>query len=232
ATVTNKNGAITGSADFYAWGLFAPRIGGQSNQTADIRAVGVQSFPSDGVMVFALNTYERWSNPSSNEFDIYVDVDGDGKPYYVVIAADDGAVNTGTTNGRLGSFVLDLKSGAVTEAFIVQAPTDGSTALIPVLFSQLCNSGSPCLGSRLAYEVVGFDLLNGGSKAVPGVAKFNVSSSSVSTGDFVSVAPGATGTSTVTVNSTEAAQTPALGLMVVTLDNKSGADEAQLIPLK
>ena len=45
------------------------------------------------------------------------------------------------------------------------------------------------------------------------------------------VAPGGTGTSTVTVNSTEAAQTPALGLMVVTLDNKSGHEEAQLIPI-
>jgi hypothetical protein len=44
--------------------------------------------------------------------------------------------------------------------------------------------------------------------------------------------PHLTGTSTVTVNSAEAAQTPALGLTVVTLDNKSGGDEAQLIPLK
>lgn len=239
ATITNKNGAISGDADFYAWGLSASQVGGQSNQTADIRAVGVQSFPlssSQAILVFAVNTYDRWSSPSSNEFDIYVDVNGDGNPDYVVFGADEGAVTTGTFNGQMRGFVLDLRTKAVTVSpFLSTAPTDGSTAEIAVVATQLCRSGSPCLNqsnARIAYQAIGFDVLNGGSKAVPGVAKFNVWSSSVSTGDFVSVAPGASATSTVTVNSTEAAKTPALGLMVVTLDNQSGGDEAQLIPLK
>ena len=188
-------------------------------------------------MVFAVNTYDRWSSPSSNEFDIYVDVDRDGKPDYVAIGIDDGAVtNAGTFNGRLRGFVIDLKTGELTlNGFLAQAPTDGSTALIPILASQLCRPGSPCLSQqnpRIAYELVGFDLLNGGSKAVPGVAKFNVWSSAISTGDFVSVAPGASDASvSIKRDSTEFAQTPALGLMVVTVDNKSGADEAQLIPI-
>ena len=80
ATVTNKHGAIPASADFYAWGLQGQKVkGGKS--TNDIRAVGTQSFDWDGtqnLLVFAVNTYSRWSSPSSNEFDIGVDVDGDG----------------------------------------------------------------------------------------------------------------------------------------------------------
>ena len=199
----------------------------------------MQSSPvsaSQAFLVFAVNTYDRWSSPSSNEFDISVDVNGDGKPDYVVIGIDDGAVTAGTFNGQFRGFVLDLRTGGLTaNGFLSVAPTDGSTAEILVLANQLCASGSPCLSQsnpRIAYQAVGFDLLNGGSKALPGVAKFNVWSSSVSMGDFVSVAPGASGTSAVTVNSAEAAHTPALGLMVVTLDNKSGSDEAQLIPLQ
>ena len=44
------------------------------------------------------------------------------------------------------------------------------------------------------------------------------------------LSPKATDASTViSVNSAEAKLTPALGLMVVTFDNESGADEAQLI---
>ena len=66
-----------------------------------------------------------------------------------------------------------------------------------------------------------------------GSAKFNAWSSSISQGGFVTVAPGATDATTViSVNSAESNLTPALGVMVVTFDNKSGADEAQLIRVK
>ena len=238
ATVTNKNGAIAGDADFYAWGLSSKKNNDKTNETADIRAVGVQSLalsPTSQLLVFAVNTHDRWSSPSSNEFDIYVDVNGDGKPDYVVFGVDDGAVRTGDFTGVMGSFVQDLRTGAISTAGLAAAPTDGSTALIFAFVSQLCRTGSPCLSAsnpRLAYEVVGFDILNGGSKAVEGVAKFNAFSSSISQGAFLTVAPGASDSTTISVNGTEALQTPALGVMVVTLDNKSGDDEAQLIPVK
>ena len=85
----------------------------------------------------------------------------------------------------------------------------------------------------------GFDLANGGQKVVAGSAKFNAWSSSISfkqgtdPGGFATVAPGATdATVSVSVNSAESNLTPALGVMVVTSDNKSGADEAQLIRVK
>jgi subtilisin family serine protease len=239
ATVTNKNGAIPGDADFYAWGLSAKKSNNKTNETADIRAVGVQSFPlsaSQAIIVFAVNTYDRWSSPSSNRFDISVDVNGDGTDDYVVIGVDDGAVTTGRFNGRLRPFVLDLRTGILTlNNFLAIAPTDGSTALIPVLASQLCRPGSPCLSQanpRITYSAVGLDLLNGGFKAVPGVAKYNVWASSISQGDFLTVAPGANATTTISVNGAEALQTPALGVMVVTLDNKSGGDEADLLQVK
>src|SRR6266699_3020580 len=256
ATVTNKRGAIAGDADFYAWGIFDTRINrddeGDSEDgdhtgkpSNDVRAIGVQSFPPsaadpNGVLVFAVNTYNRWSNASTNEFDIYVDVNGDGIDDYVVVGADFGAVTTGTFDGRLGSFVFRLLpdgtfgSGSIN--FFALAPTDSSTALLPLLSSQLCVSGAPCLSAsspRFTYHAKSFDLANGGNKVVAGSAKFNAWSSSISQGGFVTVAPGATDATTViSVNSAESNLTPALGVMVVTLDNRSGADEAQLIRVK
>src|SRR5260221_1466055 len=143
----------------------------------------------------------------------------------------------------MGSFVFSKRSPGASIAFFASAPTDSSTVLLPVLSSQLCRKNEPCLcpsvlvcpagvppNPRLTYHAESFDLANGGSKVVAGSAKYNAWSSSISQGGFVTVAPGATDATTViSVNSAESALTPALGVMVVTFDNKSGADEAQLI---
>ena len=235
AKITNAGGAISGDADFYAWGLAGTKKG---DSTANIRAVGTQAFDWDGTqnfIIFAVNTTTRWSSPSVNEFDIYVDVNGDGVDDYIVVGVDQGAVTTGVFNGVMGAFVFSTHPGDNTFSinFLANAPTDSSTALLPVLTSQLCRAGQPCLNAdnpRISYRAVGFDLNNGGSFAVPGRAKYNVWSSSISMGGFETVAPGATNTNVVIgVDSAEWARTPAMGSMIVTYDNKAGAGEAQLI---
>jgi len=237
ATVTNKKGVIAGDADFYAWGLEDKKDKGKVSN--DIRAVGVQSFPIDAteaVVVFAVNTHDRWSNASTNEFDIGIDVDGDGIDDYTVIGFDDGAVRTGVFSGRMGTWVASTRSGGLTSASLATAPTDSSTALLVALASQLCRTGEPCLRAanpRITYNAVSFDLQNGGVDKVKGTAKYNVWASAIRQGDFATVAPGATDTSImISVDSAEWALTPAKGLMIVTYDNKSGADEAQLIDVK
>ena len=75
ATVTNT-GAGSGVADFFAWGL----VGGSSDVLGsdDLIAAGAASYPDDGVLVFAISTAKRWSNPTENEIDVFVDVNGDG----------------------------------------------------------------------------------------------------------------------------------------------------------
>jgi minor extracellular serine protease Vpr len=244
ATVTNRKGVVTGDADFYAWGLAADDTDEQS--AADIRAVGVQAFPfsaTQQLLIFAVNSHHRWSNAATNEFDILVDVDNDGVDDYVVVGVDQGAVQTGTFNGRMAAFVFSTRSPNATVNFFATAPTDSSSALLPVLSSQLCRlngpgpeDDEPCLSEanpRLTYQAVGFDLLEGGAKAVPGPARFNAWSSSISQGGFVSnLAPGGTGSVPISVNLEEWARTPAMGIMVVTLDNKSGENEAQLISVE
>lgn len=237
ATVTNRHGGIAGDADFYAWGLEDRKLPGRVSN--DVRAIGAQSFDWDGtqrLLIFAVNTHDRWSNASTNEFDILVDVDGDGVDDYVVVGVDQGAVTTGVFNGRMGAFVFSTRSAGASLNFLATAPTDSSTALLPLLTSQLCRSTEPCLSAanpRLTYRAVAYDLSNGGVKVVAGSARYNVWSSAISQGGFATVAPGATDASNViSVNSAEWKLTPAKGLMIVTLDNKSGREEAQLIEVE
>ena len=226
ATVKNGGGAIAGNADWYAWGLSDPQdIGGGS---ADVRSVGIQAFP--GVLAFAVNTWGSVSNWAQNEFDIYVDVNGDSTADYAVFSADVGLVTTGSSDGRTGSFSVDLRTGAVTINFLADAPFNGRAEVLPILVSQLCKSGSPCLSAtspRIEYVAYGFGR-DGSFDAVTGSAKFNAFTPSVSTGMFDTVAPGGMASETVAIDATEFALTPALGFMIVSHDNRA-VDEVQLI---
>ena len=238
ANLSNPSGPITGNADFYAWGIDSPE--NQALAANDVRGVGVQAFPfsaTQQLLVFAVNTWNRWSNAAANEFDIYVDVDpanGNGDDY-IVVGVDLGAVTAGSFNGRMAAFVFSLRSPGAAVDFFATARTDSSTALLPVLSNRLCRTGEPCLSAanpRLTYHIFGFDLRTGTVDAVPGVAKYNAWSSSISQGAFAAVPKGASGAIPITINPAEWAMTPALGAMVVTLDNKAGKEEAALLPLE
>lgn len=237
ANLSNPSGPIAGIADFYAWGIEDPQDPGLASN--DVRAVGAQSFPfgSNRLIVFGVNTWERWSNASTNEFDLFVDVDpanGNGDDY-VVVGVDLGAVIAGSFNGRMAAFVFSLRSPGAAVDFFASAPTDTSTALLPVLATRLCRTGEPCLSAanpRLDYHINSFDLREDTVDPVPGIGMFNAFSSSISQGAFVGVPKGASGAVPITINPAEWAMTPALGVMVVTLDNKSGKEEAALLPLE
>jgi minor extracellular serine protease Vpr len=235
--LTNPTGPIAGVGDFYAWGIDDPRNGDLGSN--DVRAVGVQSFPfsaTSQLLVFGVNTWNRWSNSATNEFDIGVDVDpakGNGDDY-VVVGVDQGAVQTGDFNGRMGAFVFSTRSAGASINFLAQSPTDSSTALLPILSTQLCRTGEPCLSStnpRFNYHIDSFDLVAETVDSPAGVGKYNAWTSSISQGAFETVAPNATVDVPITIDPTEWALTPALGVMVVTLDNKAGKDEAATVPL-
>ncbi|PYO45842.1 MAG: peptidase S8 and S53 subtilisin kexin sedolisin, partial [Gemmatimonadetes bacterium] len=139
-TLSNPSGPISGNADFYAWGLNNSKKPGANS--ANVRGIGVQSFPfgGDQLLVFAVNAWNRSSNAATNEFDIYVDVDGDGIDDYIVVGVDFGAVTAGSFNGRMAAFVFSTNPSnpGATVNFFATAPTDSSTVLLPILAS-----GSP-----------------------------------------------------------------------------------------
>jgi len=165
---------------------------------------------------------------------MYVDVNGDGHPDYVVIGYDFGAITAGSFDGRYGVFVLTLATGELrSNGFLASAPTDSSTVLLPFRSTDLCRPGAPCLSNtnpRMAYQAAGFDLYSNAFSAPSGVGLYNPWNPAISQGDFFTLAPNATATSAVTINTAEWAHTPALGVMVVSTDNAAGANEAAALP--
>jgi minor extracellular serine protease Vpr len=223
AVVTNPNGPIKGNADWYQWGVSdAKNVGLGSN---DIKAVGAQSFPDDGLLVFGLSTYNRWSNAAADEFDLYVDVNSDDDPDYVVVEADYGLVTAGDPNGEPAVFVFNLDTGGGTVDFLADAPTDSTSMALPVLFDQLCDTGSPCLSAsnpRISYFAVGF--ANGTEDDPETTGEFNAFTPAISTGMFNTVAPNMTVHQQVTLDPAEYAHTPGLGVMVLSHDNASALE--------
>jgi subtilisin family serine protease len=228
ANVQNRNSAIAGTADFYAWGLESAndKLG-----RIDLRAAGVQAFDldTDKVVVFAVNTFRGWSTPELQEFDVPVDVNGDGNPDFLIFNVDFGVVTGGDANGQMIAAVLDLNTGDLFADFFSVAATNSSTILLPVLSSSL---GLAPANPRLTYSVVAFDLQSDDSDAFEEAASFNVFTPSISNGDFVAVVPDGFVSVAVTLNPAEAAITPAKGLMIVTQDNKNGPKEADLITVR
>ncbi|HEX3398585.1 MAG TPA: hypothetical protein VHS76_17900, partial [Steroidobacteraceae bacterium] len=228
----NNRGAIGGNADFYAWGLRNPKSGTIS-EAFEPRAVGVQTnpiSPTDSILVFAVNTYGRFSNPASGEYDILIDVDGDGVPDFVLFSADVGIVEAGSANGQIATFLLNLKTGAEFAEFPADAPTDGSIVEMPVFASDL---GLSPTNPRFSYTVNAFDD-TGAGEALTGVASYNAFAPAVSSNGvlFTAVALNGNLDVPVAIDPVESLKTPALGFMVVTEDNASGAAEANLLKLE
>ncbi len=227
----NRSSAVTGTADFYAWGLRGTH---SSLGPVGLRAVGVQSFTDStfGQMLqFAVNTFGRSSNPDSMIYDILVDVNGDGVADYDIEAIDLGYLTTPTHsfNGQFVVAVFNLAAGGAVLEFLATAPTDGSTVLIPLVAA---DAGITATNPRFSYVVQVSDIPSGNFDVITTPASFNAFNSSISTGAFVTLAPGANASVPLVINRKEFRQTPALGQMVVSLENLArGGSEALLLSL-
>ena len=231
-TVTVRNDGIhAGNADFYAWGISDPADTGTGY--VDVRAAGVQSLPgaalggadSDRSLVFAVNMRDRWSNASITEVDVPIDSNGDRAPDAYVVGVDYGAVFTGSYDGRYVALTLDA-DGNVVDAWVATAPMNGSTMELPALASELGLSGAK---SSFSYAVASFDEQYGVDGDQTAAASFDAWSPAASTGDFVELAPGASKTVGLDYTMGATASSKARGWMVVTLDDATGAAQADLI---
>lgn len=234
AELRNNSGVLPATADFYTWGLSGTnkRIG-----AFNLRAVGVQAFdhPTLGrMLVFAVNTFSPWTTAAVLQFQISIDSTGDGIPDFMVLGGDAGFIQTNSSNGTVASFVLNLKTGKLVRGFLATAPTGGTTILLPAVAADIgVTSGNP----RFSYSIQSFDRRPRAgatvtSDSIAAIARFNAFASALSNGQFLSLAPGERAVVPVALNPVEFAATPALGVMVVTLDNANKGEHRQAMLLR
>ncbi len=233
SSVLLKNRGIhAGTADVYSWGLSAKDT---VQGIASVRAVGVQTQPgaacggpdADRCLIFAVNGWHEWSNAAGNEFDIAIDTTGDGNPDFIVVGVDLGAVLSGAFNGIMASFTFDA-NGKLLDAFYADAPMNSSIVELPALASDM---GISATSAPISYSITAFDLITGNVDQVPGAASYNVFSPALSNGQFISLAPGASASLPVSVDPAGQKAAPALGWMIVSLDNAGGDHQAALVPV-
>src|SRR6266545_3873121 len=231
-----NNGVHSGTVDLYSWGIHDANdtSGGEDNY--DVRDVGVQEQPtefltgspdaSDKALIFSINNYGRWSNASVTEFDIAVDTKGNNAPEFFVVGVDFGALTTGSFDGRIASFIIDA-AGNLVDVWVPDAPMNGSTIELPALASQL---GLTTGSNKLNYQVATFPIVPEGQVGdVTSVGSYRVGQPPVSTGDFFTLAPGASRTLNLQLDRGKFAGTSVLGWLAVTLDDANGAAQAEEI---
>jgi len=220
----------------YAWGLADHRDLRGPAATNDIRAVGVQTLPAealtgvpdpgDAALIFAVNTWGKWSTSSSNEFDLPIFISNPDKPDFVVVGVDFGALTAGEFDGSTASFIFD-KDDNLVDAWIADGPANGSTMLLPLLASDI---GLTTADGRFRYGAAGFSVEDDALvDPVAGKAEFDAFDPTIATGQFVEIAPGEGASIPVWVAD---AGTKSKGWMIVTLDDRNGAAQADLVPLR
>jgi hypothetical protein len=83
---------------------------------------------------------------------------------------------------------------------------------------------------KFNYSVTSFNLVPGALVDSTGTGTFRADKSPVSTGQFLGLNPGQSGTLNVTVDKGKFAGSPQLGWLIATLDDANGAAQADEVP--
>jgi hypothetical protein len=196
---------------------------GDNFAVVDMRAVGVRYLagpligaPFD-ILEFAINTNGRRAHPNyPAEFDVEIDIDGDGTPDYLVFNAENGAF---ASTGQNVVFLADLKAGGPASG---QFFTDADLNSGNVIFSVVVNAGPGTMtvpaGATLGFTVRAFDNYFTGNEtdAIEGM-RFTPSLQRYVTvgGPFGSLAARSSDTLSVVETTVPAAQSTESGLLMM-----------------
>lgn len=172
-SLTNTPGAVGGLVDVFSLtgtGVqFPPSVlpaPGSDYAVINLQAAGVrlicldQACSTFGVQ-FAINTFGQRSHPDvPAEFDVFIDVNGDGNPDLDVFNADIGYLTSGTFSGQNGVFIADLAAGTAAGPFFYTiADLDSANAILTVPLGAMVTAGGLQMttSAPFTFDVAAFD---------------------------------------------------------------------------
>jgi minor extracellular serine protease Vpr len=245
-------GVHSGFADIYAWGLTDGREG---LRAIDIRDAGVQSFDCSGFdalqcdeedrfINFAVNVYGRWSNLSTEEFDVMIDVNSDRRPDFAVFNVDYGVVFLGDFDGTQLTLTCSVNGlgqcdGDLLEGFFSGGqPVNGSTLTLPTVAHWL---GLEAADGHFDYGLESYNVVPSNYVVWDAVltpskdlrfAPWNPWHPAVNQGAYFKLAPGANEEQEFRVYPGNLSNEGApKGWLIVTLNDANGAAQATEVPL-
>jgi subtilisin family serine protease len=130
-------------------------------QAAGVRLVCLDSSCDAFGVQFAVSTFGQRSHPDvPAEFDVDLDINGDGVNDLDVFNADIGFLTTGTNSGQNGVFIVDLTTNTASGPyFYTEADLDSANAILTVPLSALQTSTGLQLGvsTPFTFSVLAFD---------------------------------------------------------------------------
>ena len=224
-----NTGVQPGTPSFYTLGPVSASSTGVIG--ADTRAVGVRSIlpSSDPFLVFAINTFNRFSNSADySEWDILIDsTPTQTGPNYLLAAINGSLISSNPAFVNTTVAVLvNLQDNTVRALRSADAATDNSTLLLPVRASEI---GVTAANPRFTYTEQHSNSL-GASASTAGSGRFNAFTPALTVQyGFGTLISNSAANGTITVNTAEWANSPTQGLMIVVPDNTSGASQAQIL---
>jgi len=204
---------------------------GDNFAAIDLRAVGVRHLPAaifgDDYLEFAFNTFGRRAHPNyPAEFDVLIDVNGDGTPDFVVYNAENGGFGA---SGQNVVNVINLATGAAGAVSYTDVDLNSGNVIFTVPMAAL--GLSP--GTTIGFSVGAFDNYFTGAltdsienmRFTPGTARYGVDGDVIAT-----VAPRSVARVGVTSANVPDASSTELGLLL--MYRRHAGSEADILRLR
>ena len=231
-TLTNR-GPHAGTASLFQRLLSDPAGDATTAETADVTELGVQALtapggdPADRMLVFAVGEAKGTSTHSTEEVDLSLDVDGDGRTDYYLFSADTGLITSGEPDGTLTAFTV-TPGGDLVDQRTASAPANGSTTLLRVLASTI---GVTATSPAVRVGATGYSALDLGVDDVGGTGRFQPFAPALAAAPRVTVPAGGSVTVPTRITRSRLASQTSTGWLVVTPDDAAGA-EADRVDLR
>jgi minor extracellular serine protease Vpr len=233
--VLANTGGHTGEALVFATGV--TDVAGDGRDGNDVRAAGVQVQPAswldpfedyigpdDRSLIWAVNMYDKFSSYSPHQAEVQVDTNNDGVADFHVFTVDYGNFTAGAYSGDLMTLVTNANY-VIIDSWYADSTVNGSTVLLSAAASDF---GLADGSGEFKYRVVSWNGFTGWPDATGWTATaFDAYAPKISQGTYKLLKKG----TAAKISAWFYRAANPKGWMVVTMDDRNGAYQADLVAL-